>query len=103
MLRPGGGIFAHMMLHRFPPPHRLFSRLARLAYSQFVRLSAIKASARRGAMRIGGEPYMHGISIDEEVLLDRLQQLGFVEPTIATIRVRANNSTHSCVIASKPD
>ena len=102
VLRPGGSLCIHLQVHAFPPVNRAYSRWARRGYGWFLKLSAVKAAVRRRAMRRGGAPYMHGISVERGDLLERLTVLGFHDLAVSTIRLSSNASAHTCVLARRP-
>jgi SAM-dependent methyltransferase len=102
ILRSGGTFFVHMSIHVFPQVNGPFSRLARLEYGAFLRLLSLRAALRRLLMRIGGKPYMHGVSYEVQPLLDDLRKLGFTDVSISAITVRTGPGIHCCVSGRKP-
>jgi ubiquinone/menaquinone biosynthesis C-methylase UbiE len=102
VLRSGGTFFVHMSLHVFPQVNGPFTRAARLGYAGFSRLLNVRAALRRLWMRLGGTPYMHGVSYEMLPLLVDLGNLGFTDLSISSITVRTGLSLHCCVSGRKP-
>jgi ubiquinone/menaquinone biosynthesis C-methylase UbiE len=102
VLCDGGTFFVHMSIHLFPQVNGPFSRAARLGYAAFLRLLSVRAAVRRLLMRIGGKPYMHGVSYEMQPLLMDLKALGFTDLSVSPILVRSGPGIHCCVSGRKP-
>ena len=102
ILKPGGSILAHVPIHIFPLMNRRFSRLAKSQYKVFLSLSSIKALIKRFQMRLGSKLYMHGVSIDQEIIFTGLDDIGYEDIEIIAFRMKSNNGFHTCIIATKP-
>jgi hypothetical protein len=93
----------HMMLHSFPQANRSFSKLARTMFIGFLVLTSIKAFIKRAAMKMGGSPYMHGVSYEIGQLRVDLEKIGFARIEFAIFPVRTNNALHACVFGTRPE
>jgi SAM-dependent methyltransferase len=102
VLKSRGTFFIHMSIHVFPQVNGPFSRLARSAYSVFVRLYGVRAVIRRRLMRLGFKRYMHGVSYEAQSLLADLKALGFTDLSISAFSVRTSDAIHCCVCGRKP-
>jgi SAM-dependent methyltransferase len=96
VLRPGGGLCIHLHVHAFPAINRLYATPARALYSAFLKVTTIKAAIRR---RLG--PYMHGVSIELPILLAGMDEIGFPDARVATVRMKSNGIHHLCLVAEK--
>lgn len=101
VLAPGGSLLVHLPIHSFPSANGVFAGAARLGYRTFMAAASVKASVKRAIMRLGGRPYMHGISIEQGALYARLGDMGFQRVEFRTFPVRTNGVLHSCVLATK--
>lgn len=102
VLSPGGTTFLHIPMHTFPEANPLFSRLARSAYAAYEKAARIKANYRRRAMRgRSSEPYMHGVSVERDVLLRAADDAGFVDCVVVDVRTRESRYATSILIARR--
>lgn len=101
-LRPGGTFMIHLYLHSYPEVNPHFTALARAAYGGFLLLAGAKAAIRRMLMKLGGAPYMHGVSHELRALHAGLREIGFDRVEFTIFPVRTNGSLHGCVLGEKP-
>jgi len=103
VLKGGGTFFVHLPVHAFPDLNVPFSRLARIAYSAFTRVSSARASLHRMLIRAGSRTsYMHGISYELPKLLADLETVGFTDLSASAIMVRTSRGIHTCVSGRAP-
>lgn len=102
VLKPGGHILIHVPIHQFPIYNKTFSKFAELQYSLFLRVSALKDSAKRMRMRHGGAPFMHGISLEQTDAFRFLEMIGYERITFVSFQVTSDKGIHNCILAMKP-
>jgi ubiquinone/menaquinone biosynthesis C-methylase UbiE len=104
ILKPGGTFFVHLPIHAFPEANSLYSRVARVVYAGYLRLSDARANMYRMMIRAGlKRPYMHGVSYEMTSLFGDLKQFGFTDLTVSAIVTRTSPTIHTCVIGRKPE
>jgi ubiquinone/menaquinone biosynthesis C-methylase UbiE len=102
VLKKGATFFIHLPIHTFPVVNVSFSRVARLAYATFLRVSSLRAAMRRTMIKVGiGKPYMHGVSYETDKLFSDLANVGFADLSVSTITVRTGKAIHSCISGRK--
>jgi ubiquinone/menaquinone biosynthesis C-methylase UbiE len=96
VLTLGSSLFVEIPVHTFPSMNKPYSNLARRSYEMYLRLTAAKATIKR---RLG--PYLHGISYEMEPLVQTLENLGFSNVVVRSVRIKWRGDLVTVVCATK--
>ena len=99
VLRPGGSVLAHTVVHSWPHLHRRFGLVTNWMYRGYCLAYEIRARIQRARMRRGGRPYMHVTSLEQNALMRELNRMGWAEYTLLTFPVGEAAAPHTCILA----